>query len=338
MKHSRLILALTTLALLFLTACGGSKPLVVAPKKTLPTWYTLPQKTTQTTLYAVGEGSNKKDAIANALSMMISTLSVSIESRYNSKTIEQQGIKNSYQTTNSSEVSADISRVRISNYELLHAQSMGFNNYIVAIKADKQKLFDSMQSDVKRAFNVVDTRHKSSVKYNAIKQLNLYKKSIVELTDIPNTLNIMSVLNPNFTAQAYISKIQAIETNYSNLLSKITFSVESNRDANNLKTPLSSGLNAKKLQVKKSKGKYHFRVKISSKTEKASSYGFTLARSAITLTTKDYKGHIIASNKLNINGQSTQSYAIAKESVAIKLNALIEKEGIDKVLGGLFRL
>jgi len=338
MKHSRLILALTTLALFFLTACGGSKPLVVAPKKTLPTWYTAPQKTTQMTLYAVGEGRDKKNAIANALSMMISTLSVSIESKYNSKTIEHHGLTNSYQTTNFSDVSADISRVRISNYELQHAQSMGFNNYIVAIKADKQKLFDSMQRDVKRALNVVDARHRNSVEYNAIKQLNLYKKSLIELEDIPNTLNIMSVLNPSFTAKAYMDEIQEVQTNYSNLLSKITFSVESNTNAQNLKAPLHSGLNAKKLQVKRTKGKYHFRVKVSSKTEKASSYGFTLARSAITLTTKDYKGHIIASNKLNITGQSIQGYAIAKENVAIKLKALIEKEGIDKVLGGLFTL
>jgi hypothetical protein len=338
MKYSRLILVLSTLILLFLSACGGSKPLVVAPKKTLPTWYTTPQTTTDKTLFGVGEGRNKKDAIANTLSMMVSTLSVSIESKYNSKTVEHQGVKNSYQTTNSSEINADVKKVRISNYELLHAQSMGFNRYIVSIKSDKKKLFESMHSDIKRVFNVVDSRHKNALSYNAIKQLNLYRKSQIELLDTPNTLNIMSELKPSFNSKIYINKIQAIETQYSNLLSKITFSVESNRDANSLKAPLQSGLNAKKLQVKRSKGKYHFRVKINSKTEKASSYGFTLARSAITITTQDYKGHIIASNKLNITGQSTQGYAIAKESVAVKLNALIEKEGITKVLGGLFTL
>ena len=339
MKNSTIILGLTTLALLFLSACGASKPLVVAPKKTLPTWYKIPQKTTDKTLYAIGEGSDKKEAIANALSMMLSTLSISVESKYNSKTVEHQGLKNSYQTTNSSDVSAHVAKVRISNYELLHAQSMRFRNYIVEIKSDKEKLFKSMHSDVKSALNVVHKRHSSSsLNYNAIKQLNLYKKSQKELVNIPNTLTIMKELQPSFNTEVYRDKIQSIGAKQTALLSKITFSIESNRDAKNLKAPILSGLSAKKLQVKRNSGKYHFKIKLNSKVQKANSYGFDLARCAISITTQDYKGNIIASNKLNITGQSTQSYEIAKENVAIQLNAIIQNEGIEKVLGGLFAL
>ena len=255
MKNSKIILILTTFTLLFLTACGGSKPLVVAPKKVVPSWYKTPQHTTDKTLYAVGQGRDKKDAIANALSMMISTLSVSIESKYNSKTVEHQGLNNSYQTTNSSEVSADVKKIKISNYELLHAQSLGFNNYIVEIKSDKKKLFDSMLNDVKTTFRGINQRHSSALNYNAIKQLNLYTKSQKELTNIPNTLSVMNVLNSSFDTKIYMDKIQDIETNYSDLLSKITFSIESNADAKNLKAALSSGLSSQKLQVKRSKGK-----------------------------------------------------------------------------------
>jgi len=338
MNSSKIILGLTTLALLFFTACGGSKPLVVAPKKVLPTWYKTPQKTTATTLYALGEGSDKKEAIANALSMMLSTLSVSVASQYNSKTVEHQGVQNSYQTTHSNEVTTDVAKIRISNYELVEAQSMGFRNYIVQIKSDKEKLFNTLLKDVQTTLRRVDERMLSSQNYNAIKRLKLYKKSKEELLNIPATLNVMSVLKPSFNEAPYRSKIQNIQHDSDKLLSKITFSIESNRDAKKLQAPLQSGLNAEKLQVRKSSGKYHFRVKINSQTDKASSYGFTLARCAISITTQDYRGNVIASNKLNITGQSTQGYAIAKENVALKLNVIIKEEGIDKVLGELFAL
>ena len=61
-----------------------------------------------------------------------------------------------------------------------------------------------------------------------------------------------------------------------------------------------------------------------------------MARSAISILIKESKGNTIGSNKLNITGQSNGSYDIAKENVAVKLNALIEKEGISKVIGLAF--
>jgi hypothetical protein len=89
----------------------------------------------------------------------------------------------------------------------------------------------------------------------------------------------------------------------------------------------------RKLQIKNAQGAMHFNITITSKIEKANAYGFTLARSAISINVKDHRGVIVGSNKLNIIGQSTQGYAIAKENVAIKLQAMVEKEGIEKVLG-----
>ena len=58
-----------------------------------------------------------------------------------------------------------------------------------------------------------------------------------------------------------------------------------------------------------------------------------MARSVITITIKDNTGAIIGSNKLNITGQSSQGYGIAKENVAMKLNALIKEKGIAEVIG-----
>ncbi len=60
------------------SGCSSTKPQVVVKERTLPSWYTNPPLSNTIELYALGEGKNKKEAIAQALSFMASTLSVSI--------------------------------------------------------------------------------------------------------------------------------------------------------------------------------------------------------------------------------------------------------------------
>jgi len=50
-----------------LSGCAGSKPQVLVKEKTLPSWYTNPPLSSEQELYALGEGKDKKEAIAEWL-------------------------------------------------------------------------------------------------------------------------------------------------------------------------------------------------------------------------------------------------------------------------------
>jgi hypothetical protein len=143
----------------------------------------------------------------------------------------------------------------------------------------------------------------------------------------------MNALESSFDGNIYLNKYNKIDTMYEKLLSSITFSIKGNYEAQNLKAPIAKGISAKKLKISNVKGRNNFLIKVHSRIEETNAYGFTLARSAIAITVQDYKGNIIGSNKFNLIGQSTQGFAIAKENVAIRLNDLINKEGIEKVIG-----
>ena len=190
-----------------------------------------------------------------------------------------------------------------------------------------------MHNELIQKFNLLNKRHSTLEKYNALKQLEMYRSSKKMLKSVPNELIVLNVLDNSFDTSKYVNALAKLENDYNTLVSKITLSISANADAKNLIMPIQSGISTKKIAIKKSSDKYHYRIMINAKIEKASSYGFILARSAISITTKDYRGNIIASNKLNITGQSTQGLAIAKENVAVKLNAMIEQEGIENILG-----
>lgn len=316
----------------FYSGCFSQKEVDPRPQKVLPPWYVNPPQTTSSTLYATGEGEDGKDAVSNALSMMASTLSVSVASQFTSKKIVKEGTQNSIDSIATNEVQSDVKKIRIANYEVLNSQEYGFRKHIVLIKSDKQKLFDSLKDELEQKFRLIDGKIKQN-SHNAIERLNIYKAAKTDIADVPNTLTVMNVLNASFSSKEYIDKIKSIEEGYDREISNISFSIESDEESKNLEASLKEGLGLKKLKIKNGAGETHFKINIASNIQRASSYGFTLARSAIEITVKDYKNSVVGSSKLNITGQSTQGYEIAKESVAIKLGEMIKKEGIGKILG-----
>ncbi|MCD6433304.1 MAG: LPP20 family lipoprotein [Sulfurimonas sp.] len=331
----KIFIILLSLALLFLSGCSVQKRVVSVDKKELPAWFVSQPKTTSNILYATGEGKNREEAIKDALSLMSSTLSVYIASKFDSKKVENMGIINNYQQTIRSEIGSSVKKIRISNYELLKSQEFSFNRHIVLIKSDKKILFESLKKELEQKFMSIEKRQENLAGQNILKQFRVCKDAKNSLINIPNTIIVMSVLDKNFDSSDYIEKLQSVNSDYDKLESNITFSIETNEEAKDLEPVIRSGLSKKRLQIlaQKEDLNTHLRVIINSKIEKAKAYGFVLARSAISIVIKDYKGIIIGSNKLNIIGQSTQGYADAKEHVAEKLNAMVKKDGIEKVIG-----
>ncbi len=321
------------LTLFVLSGCGATHQINVKPK-ILPSWYTHPKASTATTLYSLGEGQTKREAIAEALSSMASTLSVKISSSFNAKTVVREGTThNSSNGTYRSEIQSDVAEIRISNYEVIESKSLGFKHYAVVIKSDKQKLFKSMKQELDQKFFMIDKNEESLKHAGALKQLVFYRKSKNSLKSLPNTLIVMNVLKPSFEGDEYIRSSQLLSEQYQDIVQNMSFSVRANREAKNLQAVVSSALSEKRLRIKESKSASHYSIFIYAKIVRADAYGFTLARTAVTFTTKNSKGVVVGTNKVNIIGQSSQGYDVAKQNLSIKLTQLIKKEGIAKVLG-----
>ena len=329
----RILMLHVVFMILFLSGCATQKQMIVAEKKEMPAWYVNPPKSTSTQLYALGFAKDKKSATIDALAQMLSTLSVSISSKFSGKTVVREGSSSSSSATYIDELQSEVKKIRISNYEIVNAQSMGFKKYAVLVTSNKKKLFESMKQEIEQDFLIIDKKKKIVAQQNLIKQIVFYKNAKNDLSLLPNKLLVMNALERGFYGNIYLSQFNEIDVMYEKLLSSISFNIKSNYEAENLKSPIAKGISAKKLKISNSKNKNNFLIKINSNIEEANAYGFTLARSAIAITIQDYKGNIIGSNKLNIVGQSTQGFAIAKENVAIKLGELIQKEGIEKVIG-----
>jgi hypothetical protein len=323
-------------ALLFLNGCAAQKNAAVHGPKPLPSWYTNPPQSSEQFLYEIAEGVDRQDAVTRALNLMASTFSVTIASQYKSRTTERSGGIESYRQDVENTVQADVEPVRISNYQLLESAQQSFRRHLVLIQSDKTQLFESLRKELNEKIALLESREESVRSKNVIEQLRFYREADSDFASIGHTLNVMHALNSRFDSAPYIQAANRYKNGYSDLRSKITFGLHANAQGDNLVGAIKAGLSAEKLLIEERDDSYHLRILIDAKIEKAESMGFDLARTAVSLTTQDHLGTTVGSNKLNITGQSTQGYAIAKENVAVKLKHLIDKEGIESILGLAF--
>lgn len=330
---AKVLLTSLIFAAFFFGGCGAQKQMVVAEKKEVPSWCSNPPLSTSEDLYALGSGRDMQSALTDALSQMVSTLSVSISSKFSAKTVSREGSSSSSSATYVDESQSEVKKIRIGNYQVLESESLGFKKYAVLIKSNKANLFKSMKQEIEQEFEIIEKQTLDASEENALKQIVFYKKAKDSLSSLPDRLLAMSELRRGFDSSEYLKKMNEINSAYANSRSSVTFWIESNPQASDLVAPIAKGVSAEKFNIARGSGEKHFRIYVDSMIEYAEAYGFTLARAAIEVSVKDYKGVIIGSNKLNLVGQSTQGFAIAKENVAIKLNELIRKEGVGKVLG-----
>ena len=298
-----------------------------------PDWYLNPLKTTSKTLYATGEGENKQDALSDALNTMASTLSVSVASDFESKKVVKEGEQNTISSRVVSEIKSSVKKIRISGYEILNEEEAGFERYIVLIKADKIKIFDSLKNEIDQRFSLTDKQTSTLNNLNALQRVDFYKKAKANISDIPNMLSVMHVLNGSFKDSKYLDKINEIYIAYDKAIHALSFSVEAKGESKDLRSVLLGALITENFMIRDSNDKDHFTITLSMKTNKAYSYGFFLARSVIDITVKDFNGAVAGSHKLIITGQSTQGYEIAKQNVAYKFAQEIKKDKVSKIIG-----
>ncbi len=314
---------------LLLSGCTA-KPRVVAAKKELPSWYLQPPQSNSSTLYALGEGENQQDAITNALSLVASTLHVAVSSNFRAKTVVKEGSVNSSEATYINETQSSVAKIKISEYEILHVKKLGFKRYAALIKVNKQKLFQGLKNELDQKLEIYKSEVKNLQKLDALKQLAYYKNMKKSFIYVQNALIVMKVLHKEFDDTKYLAWMSEVNERYDYLLGHISFWIHSN--VTSLIQPVKSALTQKKFIIKNIKSKMHYTVFIRAKLQKANAYGFTLARSEISFVTKNYRGEVLGANVIHVTGQSSQGYAIAKQNLVKKLNNLIRKEGIAKVL------
>ena len=323
-----------TVSVFLLTGCFGVRAKSTA-EGGVPKWYTTPPNNNGVFLYGTGAGYSKDDAINSALDNMVSRLSISIQSTYKNKTRVESGEFNSYYKKSEKNIKSEVAKIRVSNYDVSKSYTADDGTIYMLVRSNKDKFFNSLKKELDIKIKKAKDNIALNSNANVLKRYSFYKAAVKNLSSIVPNLLVLNVLNEDFNDKKYLNTIAKLNKDFENLKKSISFYIVADKNSLKLVEPIRVALTNAHLKVvrKKPNSKNGLIIVINSRVKNTKTMGMQVAKFAVDIKISEISGNIIGGNKLSLKGISAQGFELATEDAAKRLQKIIQKKGIGKILG-----
>ncbi|WP_086479220.1 LPP20 family lipoprotein [Oceanospirillum sanctuarii] len=316
-----------------LLGCSSKKEVVLQPTAELPSWYTNPPANDAQWLKGVGSGKDVQSATQEALNDMLAKLSVRVESQFSS---EMSYSSHGFKETSKSQIRSEVANIRISNYEVVAAEKIRFDQYVVLIRSDRNRFIRSLADEISSGFKAIGHALTEAKNDNPIKRYRVTQQSLLDAKALMPAIWMVSGIASGFDAEGYRNYVLSLHSEQEQQRRNLVFYLSSSFDDQSLLQPIRNALTDEGFLVAKTR-MVDLGDLVSIELKRESLYseysGIQVATVNITLDTKDGAGNVIGSKLLSVKGHATQGYELAESDAVNKFAALIEQEGIEKILG-----
>lgn len=315
-----------------ISGCGGSEPVPAqskTTKKELPSWYISPPKDNSTDIYGVAMAKNRDSAIKLALTDMISKLGIKIESSYEST----EQLKYSYASKSvKQQITASTAAIKINNYNVVEAERMSYNQFVVLLKTDKLKLARSLEESVDRKHKKLQTELMALQDSNILTRYNRTKAIVNDASTLLSDVLIIKELDPSFSDQEVQAFLVKLNSDYSDVNRDLNFVITGDKNSLEFVNALKNHFTQNGYQLSKKINKDSIHLKISTAVNHTNTSSvkisvFTIRTEA--LNNKEQIGGNRKIIKLRFNGNRQTLYKNAsiqyiKELQDKDINAFLE--------------
>ena len=208
----------------FLNGCTSTSPSVKAKqiKQEIPSWITTPKNSTSKYMYGVSIGVDRQSAIKSALVNMVSKLGVSIESSFQSKQEVHNYYENNLVINN---IKANVSKIKVSNYEVVKSQQIGYKEFAVMIKTDKRKFLNGLDKEIKSKEKSMKFRLNSLKEEDILRRYNVKKMLSLEVDFLKANIIVLSELDKKYDAKKYFDFIDRVKQEFIEEQKRLSFYV-----------------------------------------------------------------------------------------------------------------
>ncbi|QOY55382.1 LPP20 family lipoprotein [Candidatus Sulfurimonas marisnigri] len=326
---------LALLAVTFIGCSAGKAPQALHVEKQLPKWYLTPPSNNGISLYGVGEGINREESIKSALDNLVSKLGITISSNYNSTTNTKKGYREYFTQASSSDISSEVSKIRISNYEVIEIHKQNYKHFITLVRSDKKLFIKNLITTLNQRYKKIEDKQKHIIDMNILRRYSFFKESQQTLSQTHSTLLVLNSLDKNFDDSPYLKIIQTINNDSDLLIKNMSISFSASKESSAFVNSIKSVLSETKIAIKPNSqnDKNNINISLSHKLNKAFSHGFHIARTSVLIEVKDNKKNIMHSEQIDAVGHSPQSDDIAMSDSIKNFKEEIEKRDVLKILG-----
>ncbi len=319
------------LCVLLMAGCSSKPPLVLQPEKPLPEWYLNPSANSFDTLTGIGGGATLEQATNSALSNLVSRLGVSIESKFESTT---ESTQHTYSNNSVEYIKSEVSKIRVSNYELVFSEQIKYNQFIVMVKSKRSLFIKDLSQQINDKLASEKQAIRNASTDNALKRYHVAKKVAEESKSLEPAIIVLSSMDKNFNNAYYQKELQSLQAQSEQARQHILFVIQTDDKSKKAAEPIKNALSQQGFRVGQSASRDGVLVvNLKTHSQRNGSMGFQIAEMLVNVSVTDHQGRLVGSNSLNLTGHATRGFDLAETAAIESFAEEIKKQGIAQVLG-----
>jgi hypothetical protein len=321
--------------LALLSGCSTPKrTIAIAPPQAAPEWYLNPPANDAQWLYGTGEGGTINEAKNEALSALLSRLSVQTRSSFEVRTTSQMGDQRRYDQKMAREIHSEVAQIRVGNHELHASQQLTHDRFVALVRSDRQAFTTALKGDIDQALRHIEGRL-TGLKQHSIIQRHSFLGSASQKGDqLRLKVAILEGLEPGFDGGDFLARIASIQRAYDQVSSRLRFTLQAAHSHEaQMGEVIKSALSHEGYRLDSQPGEGLLSITLRVDSAISQARGLTIADIVLVIEVSDDKGGMVGGHRHPFRLGAERGIDRAVEGAASKLEQRIDTQGIMSVLG-----
>ncbi len=318
---------------LFMTGCQQSNP-VVKQTESLPAWFISPPQDNQATLFGVGDGKTKDDAIQSALSNLAGKLGTEIQA--NSKLTKTQ-YTSAYrynEEVNQHTIESTIHKITLNQYQVVELKHFGYQQFLAMVSSNKLLLIKSLQQSLNQQIADYATAKMALPNSAGFSRFQFFAKQQQNLEEFNNNLSALLTLRSSSHLQqyqAYQNYLHDVQSNVAKSQQQTVFYINHQATAEHVQKAMSDKLLQAGLKITQDVTQATNVIEIVTSLKQTNAYEFVILRESLELKTTE-ANQSTGGNQFALKGQGLNLQQ-AQQQLAINLKSQLQHSNLETILG-----
>ena len=322
---------LTTFILM--TGCQQTKQ-EVKKVEPIPEWFIAPSQDNTESLYGVGDGKTKAEAIESALSNLAGKLGTEIQA---SSTLVKTQYTLAYrydEEVNQQSIESTIHKITLNQYKVVELVQRGYQQFLVLVSSNKLLLSNSLQQTLDQQIAEYGVAKKGLSNRTGFSHFQFYAEQQQGLETFKNNLSALLTLKN----VKYLKKYQGYQRYPADVMANLTqsqqqtvFYIDYQPEAQYVQKALSDKLLQAGFRITDSTQEATNVIEVVTRLKENKAYEFTILREMVELKTTE-ASQSVGGNQFSLKGQGLNLLQ-AKQQLAINFKKQLQPYDLATVLG-----
>lgn len=315
---------------LLLLGCQQTKPLT-KPAKIIPAWYISPPIDNDITLYGIGEGKTKDDAIQSALANLAGKLGTQIQAHEKLIKTQYTSAYRYNEEINQRTIESTIRKITLNQYKVVESEHVDYQQFLAMVSSNKLLLGKSLQQSLNQQIAHYETAKKSLSNAAGFSRFQFFAKQKQSLETFNNNLSALLTLKKSSHIQPYQNYLNDVQTNFKHSHQQTVFYIKHQPTANYIEKVISDKLLQAGLKTTKNSDEATNVINITTSLKQTKAYEFMILRESVELETLE-ANKPTGGNQFTLKGQGL-SLQQAQQQLANNFKIQLQQDSLETALG-----